>query len=170
MGRIRQRLLRISPEETSFERRGFRCRDAAVRTRLEAVGSAFVRGYHEGLAADDTDQLGQRLEKLPPEQRGCAYEGAAFALSLLDFLTPWQRGRLARFLAGPGAHHVYLLHVGAGWILARIPIQPARLLRRLDPVFGWLALDGFGFHQGFFHWPQSGEGQHGGGALPRHSP
>jgi hypothetical protein len=25
----------------------------------------------------------------------------------------------------------------------------------LDPLLCWLALDGYGFHQGFFHWPQA---------------
>jgi hypothetical protein len=65
------------------------------------------------------------------------------------------RDRLARFLAGPGEAHAYIVIVGAGWILARLPLSPERLLGRLDPLNGWLALDGYGFHEGFFHWPRS---------------
>jgi enediyne biosynthesis protein E3 len=83
---------------------------------------------------------------------GFAYEGAGMALALLDTLTPWRRNhRLDAFLRGPGDPHHYLVHVGAGWILARLPLSPERLLARLDPVLGWLALDGYGFHEGFFH-------------------
>jgi hypothetical protein len=32
-------------------------------------------------------------------------------------------------------------------------------MRAFDPTLRWLALDGYGFHQGFFHWPQSVEAQ-----------
>jgi hypothetical protein len=28
------------------------------------------------------------------------------------------------------------------------------LVRQLDPLLGWLALDGYGFHQGYFSWPR----------------
>ncbi len=82
------------------------------------------------------------------------------ALALLDALLPGRRDRLARLLAGPGAAHAYIIHVGAGWILARLPLAPERLLARLgDPVLRWLALDGYGFHEGYFRWPRSVERQ-----------
>jgi hypothetical protein len=76
------------------------------------------------------------------------------ALALLDCLTPWNRSRLSDFLAGPGADHLYMVTIGAGWAWARLGrwIAPvARELQRLDPVLGWLALDGYGFHEGYFH-------------------
>jgi enediyne biosynthesis protein E3 len=160
---LRQRLLSISPEETSFSRRGFRCRDTAIQARLEQVGGAFVGGYHAALAEDRASPLGARLEGTAPELRGFAFEGASFALTLLDVLTPWNRGRLRRFIDGPAMPHVYLASVGAGWALARSPVRLRSLLVRLDPLLGWLALDGYGFHQGFFHWPEAVERQ----AVPR---
>lgn len=159
MGRLRQRLLGIAPEETSFVRRGFRCRDARVRERLEQVGGAFVSGYHAALAEDRPDPLAARLAHAAPDLHGFCFEGASFALALLDFLTPWNRRRLRRFLDGPAAPHTYLVHVGAGWLLARAPVSVGSLLARLDPMLCWLALDGYGFHQGFFHWPESVERQ-----------
>lgn len=61
----------------------------------------------------------------------------------------WRRGRRAALLRGPGAPHTYLIHVGAGWTLGQLP------LRRPDPLLGWLALDGYGFHAGFFDWPRA---------------
>jgi hypothetical protein len=44
-----------------------------------------------------------------------------------------------------------MLHIGAGWALARMrrPIEP--MLARTDPLLGWLAADGYGFHEGYFH-------------------
>jgi hypothetical protein len=37
--------------------------------------------------------------------------------------------------------------------------QCAQSETALDPVLGWLALDGWGFHEGFFHWPKYIDGQ-----------
>ena len=81
------------------------------------------------------------------------------ALALLDTLTPWRQNRLDAFLKGPADPHAYIVYVGAGWILARLPLSPERLLSRFDRVLGWLALDGYGFHEGFFRWPRSVERQ-----------
>jgi hypothetical protein len=41
--------------------------------------------------------------------------------------------------------------VGAGWAFARLRLRPWKALRAGDPLLRWLAYDGFGFHQGFFH-------------------
>ncbi|HEX3130552.1 MAG TPA: DUF1702 family protein [Thermoanaerobaculia bacterium] len=150
--RIVRRLFGIAPGETSFERRGFRWDSEAVRQRLEGVASRFVEGYHSALEEPTTEDLAARLGEIPAEVSGFAFEGAGMALALLDTLTPWRsERRLDAFLRGPGDPHNYLVHVGAGWILARLPLTPGRLLARLDPVLGWLALDGYGFHEGFFH-------------------
>jgi len=157
--RLARRLFGIAPGETSFQRRGFRWDSEELRTRLEGIAGRFVEGYHSALEARSVDGLAARLEEVPGEVRGFSYEGAGMALALLDTLTPWNRDRLAAFLSGPADPHTYLVHVGAGWILARLPLSPERLLSRFDRIQGWLALDGYGFHEGFFGWPRSVEQQ-----------
>jgi hypothetical protein len=108
-----------------------------------------VRGYRAALADDDAEALRAALAPLDAELRGFAYEGAAMGVMLRDQLAPWRASRFARFVAGPGAEHVYMAHVGAGWALARLRRGP-RAIGRLDALLGWLALDGYGFHQGYF--------------------
>ncbi len=158
---LRRSLFGIAPGETSVERRGFRTDSEAMRERLERVGHCFVAGYHAALDEDRPEPLAARIEaEVEREFHGFAFEGAGMALALRDALSLRRRDRLARFLAGPGDAHVYIIYVGAGWILGRLPLSPERFLSRLpDPVLGWLALDGYGFHEGFFHWPRSVERQ-----------
>ena len=156
MGRLARGLFGISPEETSFARRGFRCDEAEIRHWLEQVGTAFVDGYLLGLEEDRPEPLAARLEReVDASHRGFAFEGAGMALAILDAVAPWRRDRLRRFVAGPANDHIYLVYCGVGFALGRLPLSPARTLARLDPVLGWLALDGYGFHQGFFHGPRA---------------
>ena len=152
------RLLSIPVEETRVSRRGFHVREAVLRERLELIGQTFLCGYHAALADQGGTVLARNLGSVHAELRGFAFEGAAMALTLLDHLLPMHRGRFQRFLQGEGAPHVYMLHVGAGWALARLPWLRWRVdsfISTLDPLARWLALDGYGFHQGYFCWPRS---------------
>ena len=47
-----------------------------------------------------------------------------------------------------------MVHVGAGWALAQLRLRVDRALARLDPLLGWLAVNGYGFHHGYFHGPR----------------
>lgn len=159
MGKLAQRLLGISPGEVSFTRRGFRGVDQPVRPHLEEAGRAFVAGYMAALEDDRLGPLARRLAEVPAERAGFAFEGAAMGVTILDFLQPWRRSRFLDLYHGPGQPHTYLLLVGVGWALARVPVSIARTLARLDPLLRWLVLDGYGFHEGFFHWPQAVDSQ-----------
>ena len=159
---LRQRLFSISPEEATFARRGFQGNDAKLQERLEEIGYTFLQGYHFAIANHNSDILIPHLNAIDTELRGFAFEGAAMGLALLDILTPWQQNRMEVFLTGGGADHIYMVYVGMGWALARIPFGIERYLARLnqsnqkyiDPLLGWLAIDGYGFHQGYFYAPR----------------
>jgi hypothetical protein len=152
-------LFRISEAETTFERRGFRGGEAGARGRLEKIGHAFVSGYHAALDNDRKAVLVPQLERLEPALRGFAYEGAAMGLGILDRVTPWRRDRVQTFLNGAGKPHAYMVHVALGWVAARMRRPLEKVLAPLDPLLRWLVLDGYGFHEGFFHWPKYLNGQ-----------
>ncbi|HWR82172.1 MAG TPA: DUF1702 family protein [Candidatus Deferrimicrobium sp.] len=155
MTRLRQRLLGISESQTSFVPRGFHWRDENARQHLEKSGAAFVHGYNSALSDDRPEPLASRLHEVELEKVGFAFEGASMALALLDLLTPFNHGRLERFLHGPGSAHVYMVHVGAGWAAARLRRSPYGLMNKMHPLFRWLAVDGYGFHEGYFHSRQT---------------
>ena len=150
-----RRLFGISPRETTFARRRFQGGGPEVRHRLESIGSTFLQGYHAALEEGRLESLALRLGSVEPELRGFAFEGAAMGLALLDFLTPWRAHRLRTFLEAPGAAHSYMIHVGAGWLPARLGLGVDRIMKPLDPLLKWLVVDGYGFHEGYFRQDRS---------------
>jgi hypothetical protein len=158
LGSVRRVIFGISTREITVERRGFRCSSKAFQDRIEQIGAAFLGGYHAAIEVPSAKIAG-RLEEGPLELRGFSYEGAAMGLALWDLITPWNRRRVRTFLGGTGNRHAYMIHVGAGWLLGRLPLNPDKLRGRFDPLLGWLLIDGYGFHEGFFHWNDYSRGQ-----------
>lgn len=113
------------------------------QARRENIGATFVAGYHSALDARDLERLARDLEKVSPELSGFAYEGAAMALALLDSLDPFGGRRFENFLQREGDAHAYMMHVGAGWIVGRLPwlrIAPLRFAAKFNPLLRWLVI------------------------------
>ena len=154
LGHVRKRFLGLSPAEASFARRGFSAREDNARQRLEQIGITFLSGYHAALEESGFMSLAHRLATVETDLRGFAFEGAAMGLSLLDCFTPWRKDRWRTFTERLAQAHIYMMHVGLGWALARLRRSVTSYLPRLDPLLGWLVVDGYGFHEGYFHWPR----------------
>jgi hypothetical protein len=147
---LRTSFFSISIEEASFTRRGFDAGNIVARQQLELSARTFVQGYNVALEEDGGfETLVPRLESFENALRSFAYEGAAMALALLDYFTPWKK-RLPAFISGAGNKHIYMLHIGAGWTLGRLPQRYSSFLAHYDPLLRWLTMDGYGFHEGFF--------------------
>lgn len=149
-----QKLLKIDTREVELSRRGFTCINPGIQNRLENIGRIFLQGYHTALQYRDQSALAECLSRIEPEHRGFAYEGAAMALALQDqiFL---RRNSLHRFMESVGKQHIFMLHVGAGWAYARLPWLRRRVeavIKQFHPVLRGLIVDGYGFHEGYFHW------------------
>lgn len=151
-------LFGISPDEATFARRGFAQATESRRLQLERSGRFFLAGYHLALRHGLVAVLAAALDTMEAPVRGFAYEGAAMALALTDAFAPWREPRATAFATGPGASHLYMIHVGIGWAWARLRRDPQPLRARSDPLLGWLSLDGYGFHEGYFHCASIPEG------------
>lgn len=154
LGQARKRFLGLSPAEASFAKRGFSAREDNARQRLEQIGITFLSGYHAALEENALASLAHRLTTVEPDLRGFAFEGAAMGLALLDCFTPWRKDRWRTFTERMAQSHVYMMHVGRGWTLARLRRSVTPSLAQLDPLLGWLIVDGYGFHEGYFNWPR----------------
>jgi hypothetical protein len=148
---IRRRILTPSDEDTKLSTRGFRIKNDESRELLEIVGATFLAGFGHAVEAKTTSDAEARLEEIPTRFRGFAYEGAAMGLTVLDALPFGGSRRLAGLLAGQGLDHIYMAYVGMGWALARLPRFRWSKVQAPDPLLRWFALDGYGFHQAYFH-------------------
>lgn len=156
LSRLKSRLLNLSPKEASFSRRRFPGCGSSSREHLESVILTFIEGYNMAVAASDMAPLKFRLDSsFSPAFVGFAYEGAGLYFGLCDLLIPRSESRLRAFTSTVAQRHDFITMVGAGFGIARAPLGQRRLetyQSTLDPMNAWCIADGYGFHQGFFHW------------------
>lgn len=157
---VRRRVLTPDVSDTRLDKRGFHAKNDGAKELLESVGQNFIKGFGHAAYARTPGEAEQLLETVSRDFRGFAYEGATMALAIMDAMSVRPGRRVAGFLAGRGGRHVYMAHIGIGWAMARLPRPLWRRIRPTHPLLHWLALDGYGFHQAYFHTDQYVRGQH----------
>jgi hypothetical protein len=147
---VRRKVLTPGVSATKLEVRGFHVKSAEAQDRLETVGRTFLAGYAYAAEAKRSTDVEAPLERLPTNYKGFGYEGAAMGFAMRDGLPGGGQRHVADFLDGRARHHVYMVYVGVGWAMARLPRFRWSTLHAPDPLLRWLALDGYGFHQAYF--------------------
>jgi hypothetical protein len=148
---LRRRVFTPNVSATRMETRGFHVKNAASQELLETIGRTFLTGYGYAMEARRPTDAEERLEQIPVQFRGFAYEGAAMGCTMLDGMPGSGGRRFAGMLAGRAAQHIYMAYIGAGWAMARLPKFRWSRIQAPDPLLRWLVLDGYGFHQAYFH-------------------
>jgi hypothetical protein len=150
--KLRRRILTPPMSETKLSVRGFNEKTPESRDLLEKVGESFLTGYAYAAEAGRAIEAERSLETIPYRFRGFAYEGAGMALGVRDGLPFGSRNHVRDFLAGTAVKHLYMVYVGVGWSLARVPRFRWRAATNgiTDHLLRWLVLDGYGFHQAYF--------------------
>lgn len=149
--KLRRNVLTPDIAETTIEVRGFHVKDESARIRLEKVGSSFLAGFGEAAESAGPAQLaGPLTAAVETDYQGFAYEGAAMAYGIRDAMAVRRHDYVAGMLDRHD-EHVYMAYVGVGWAMARLPRPFWRRLHAPDPLLRWLVLDGYGFHQAYFH-------------------
>lgn len=148
------RVLYLSLHETLVATRGFAVESPRIAKRIEDIGATFAQGFNGAMRSVDLGEVMQALAPVPVDDCGFAFEGAAMGLAVADFFSP-RRQLFEAFVSGPGRNHEYMAWVGLGWSFARLPVSPAQVLKRHRSIHKWLALDGYGFHEGYFCWRRS---------------
>ena len=148
---LRRRILTPDTSATKLDVRGFHRRSPDSQELLETIGRTFLSGYAYAAEAKETADAEDRLETIPARFRGFAYEGAGMGFAVRDGLPLGGSGHVRGLLAGRGDAHIYMVYVGIGWAMARLPRFRWPATDGMDPLLRWLVLDGYGFHQAYFH-------------------
>jgi enediyne biosynthesis protein E3 len=158
---LRRRLLTPDASETSLDKRGFHKKSPEAQERLETVGKTFLDGYAYAVEARTPADAEGPLEQVPDWARGFAYEGAGMGFAMLDGLPFGRSDNIRRFVERPlGEAYRYLVYVGIGWAMARLPRFRWPKPATLDPFLVPLVLDGYGFHQAYFRTAKYIDGQY----------
>ncbi|HEX5403281.1 MAG TPA: DUF1702 family protein [Pseudonocardiaceae bacterium] len=148
---LRRRVLTPNVSATLLDVRGFHKKSPESQALLEKIGATFLEGYAYAAEAKDVDDAGERLDKqLNTRFRGFGYEGAGMGFAVRDGLPLGPTKLSEKFLAGSGDPHNYMVYVGMGWAMARLPKFRWPDGDKLDLLLRWLLLDGYGFHQAYF--------------------
>ena len=157
LGSLRRLVLTPSLLETTFARRCFPSGPAAATAGLEAIPQAVVCGFEWGIDMRDQWELERRLGLVDPPMRGFAYEGATMALTVLDAMAAGRGTKARAFLSGPAVPHTFLAYIGIGFAMSHLPrplwrrVVPDLTGTPYYPTMSWLAVDGYGFDQAYFH-------------------
>ncbi|WP_405164819.1 DUF1702 family protein [Nocardia sp. NBC_01499] len=151
-GRLRRKILTPDARQASLKVRGFPARNPYAAACLETAGATFLEGFGIGAERATAAETAELLSEIESERRGFAFEGAAMAMAIRDGLPIGHNHHVSDFVAAADEHR-YMIYVGVGWALARLPRRRHRALLTglTDPVLMWLTLDGYGFHQAYFH-------------------
>jgi hypothetical protein len=136
------------------DEREFFTEDDFFKRYTEDVGKSFIFGYNTALEHDPENTSIKINSNIENKMTGFSFEGAGMAFVVIDFLFPWKNS-FQKLLKEENKHE-YMLYVGAGWAVARLPFKRL-ILSKLKPknILYSLVLDGIGFHQGYFHWKKS---------------
>ncbi len=148
---LRRRILTPNDSATSLDVRGFHKKSPAAQELLETIGRTFLTGYAYAAEARTVTEAEEKLETITTRFRGFAYEGAAMGFCVRDGMPLGGRDHFADFVAGRAEKHDYMAYVGMGWAMARLPRFRWPRSAGVDPMMQWLVLDGYGFHQAYFH-------------------
>jgi hypothetical protein len=163
---LRRRLITPGPALIRDTIGGFHEKSPESRELLETVGHSFLAGYAYAAEARTPAEAEERLEQVPRQFRGFAYEGAGMGYAVIDAVPIWSGGNVSRFLDGRAQFHNYMVYVGVGWAMAKLPRFLWPKPDGFDPLLLWLVLDGYGFHQAFFHSDQYVRRQHADPVFP----
>jgi hypothetical protein len=155
-------LLKIPYSEVQVSKRDFIEIDTKFSMHIELIGSAFLDGYHSQLKNTNINNLiNDIVLNINNEFLGFAFEGAAMSARILDFINPLSsRNNINKlFNSFMGNKHEYLLYVGIGWAIARLPFKK-KIMSKYKVFLYPLIIDGIGFHQGYFYTKKTTNSQY----------
>ncbi|MES2622311.1 MAG: DUF1702 family protein [Bacteroidota bacterium] len=120
-----------------------------VQEKIQTIQHIFRQVQEGYIETTSVTELVQQAEKHEPEFRSIAYEATSFCLALSDFKNHNQPESWFQFLQ-LSSPHATQIHVGLGWAMAQLQLNPLIILDKLTPMMRYRVLDGYGYYEGIF--------------------
>ncbi len=128
--------------------------DKTRSEHLQSILIALADGYDMALHSDDDDLLIEQLNRsFGKHHIGFAYEGSGMQFAFRDLVLPGKKGELKRYIRKVEGKFNFIVAVGAGLTLAKIPWGVWRMksyMQEQDYKSAWCIPDGYGFYFGVF--------------------
>jgi hypothetical protein len=144
----------IDYKQTTVKYRKFIEYNKSFSSHIENIGFSFLFGYNNFLLSTNTNSFIQKIEtSIDIQDQGFAFEGSGMSAYLLDTLMFWKKPKLFDSLIKNANtnRHEYMLYVGAGWAIARLPFKQILLNQHNSYYLDFLVFDGYGFHESYFY-------------------
>jgi len=117
---------------------------------MELIQSTFRSMQTLAAEAERWQDIVEELDATDIEFRSIAYEAAAMEIALKDLSIGNELSQWQQFVNGTGKPHATQIHVGLGWALAQLQLNPLAYLEVLNPMLRYRMLDGYGYYEGLF--------------------
>lgn len=150
IGQIRSALLGIRSQGLTLNRPGNSAPKTPAADEFERVFLHVKNSIDMAVRSKNNNEVIAAIEGMPAQYRAFAFEGAATGVAIIDSITPFSR-RVNDLITGAASRYNLTMYAGVGLAMGRIP------KRRWPKIFPehrdsrWAALDGYGFHNAFFH-------------------
>ncbi len=121
-----------------------------IKNKMVLIQSIFIDSKERALSLRDYDQLVTYLNKTDTEFISLAYEAASMSIAIKSIEESSALEKWLAFYQEYGKNHAAQIHVGLGWALSELNLNPAEYILNLEPIYKYRVIDGFGYHQGRF--------------------
>jgi hypothetical protein len=116
---------------------------------MESIQSIFREVQDSYSDNTSLPELCKYLDTFELEFRSIAYEAASMCMALSDLKAANQLKRWLEF-AQQSVLHTTQIHVGLGWALAQLQLDPSLFMTKLHPMMRYRVADGYGYYEGIF--------------------
>ncbi|MBY0549118.1 MAG: DUF1702 family protein [Candidatus Obscuribacterales bacterium] len=119
--------------------------------RVDEIMRLVMNGYQASLECD-ASKFASQLSGLSPMEQNITLEGAYIALSTSDLSDTGKLQRATELFGCLSNGRIPPLLQGIGGALSHLRIPFTMQPHETNEAWGWLAMLGYGFHEGYFRW------------------
>jgi len=121
-----------------------------VIDKMALIQSIFIDAKEKGLSITNLNELNSSLLTINSEFISLGYEAAAMGVAIKSIEKEHSLSIWDDFYQNYGKSHAAQVHVGLGWALSELNLNPNEYITDLDSFLKYRVIDGFAYYKGKF--------------------